>query len=105
MDNYQVKIGPVTYEIKEVHGLMDDGKTQALGGQISYEDCLIKLDADLEPQAHNVILWHEIVHGLMHYTGQGKLDDKEELVTALAYGIVGVLQDNPWLTKGKDNAP
>ncbi len=95
----KVKIGPVFYELKTVHGLMDDAKTQALGGQISYENCLIELDEDLEPQSKRIILWHEIVHGLLHGSGHSKLDDKEELVTALAYGIVSVLKDNPWLTE------
>jgi len=94
-----VKIGPVTYEIKVVRGLMDDAKNTKLWGQISYENCIIELEEDQNSSANRVILWHEIVHGLLQGSGHSKLDDKEDLVTALAYGIVGVLKDNPWLAE------
>lgn len=43
-------------------------------------------------------LLHEVAHAILHTQGREYAGDVEEMfVRALASGIVGVLQDNPWL--------
>ena len=45
-------------------------------------------------------LLHEIIHAVLHTQGREYAGDVEELfVRAIASGLVGVLQDNPWLAE------
>lgn len=88
-----VRIAGVEYEIKEVPGL-NDGVTLAYGN-INWDQCVIKLssDAGMSHQRKCVVLWHEILHGLLHRVGL-EPEDEEKLVELLAKGIYQVLQDN-----------
>lgn len=94
-----VKIGPILFEVVEEKGLVNGDKTRKLDGHIRYSDCRIEVEASMAPQAKRQTIWHEIVHGILNQAGYWK--QGEELVDALAYGIMSVLQDNPWLT-GKE---
>lgn len=88
-----IKIGPVTYRVKEVTGLHDRG--QELLGQIDYSQETIELRTEQGPTAKRVTLWHEIFHGIL--ANAGLSDHDERLIDALAYGLVSVLVDNPKL--------
>lgn len=87
-----VKIGPILYDVKETEGLADEDTT--LNGWIKYDSCEILIEAGLPDQVKQVTLWHEILHGILNQASQVY---NEELVEALAYGLVAVFQDNPGL--------
>jgi hypothetical protein len=93
----QIKIGPIVYELVDVAGLHDQEDRCKLDGHIRYGPCIIELEKNLSPQARCQVLWHEVLHAILAHAGYQKHDDC--LLDALAYGIMAVLQDNPWLVE------
>jgi len=93
----QIKIGGMVYQVVEVQGLTNGDKDTKLNGHIKYNDCEICVEAGLSPQAKLQTIWHEIVHGILTQSGAPK--QNELMIDALAYGIVDVLKNNPWLTE------
>ena len=87
-----VKIGGIVYDVVETSGLFDE--STKLNGHIEYQKTKIELESNMSAQCKKVILFHEILHGIMTQAG---LENDEKLVEILAYGLVGVLQDNPEL--------
>lgn len=83
-----IQIGAIAYELVETP--LDN-----LHGDISTIRCRIRIDADQDSQAKRVTLWHEIIHGILY--GAGLREHDEQVVDALAHGIVQVLRDNPQL--------
>jgi hypothetical protein len=90
-----VKIGPFDYEIVEIEGLRDESDGKKLDGWITHHNLTIKLEASLSPPIKRQTLWHEILHGIL--TKAGDREQNEWIMEALSFGIVEVLQDNPWL--------
>jgi Zn-dependent peptidase ImmA (M78 family) len=90
-----VKIGPIKYQIVEEPGLCNRDHDIILDGVISYSESKISIEANLLPQAKRHTLWHEVTHAILMQAGIVEHD--ERLVTALAYGIMDVLQKNPEL--------
>jgi hypothetical protein len=92
-----IKIGPVTYavtEVEDLHTHDDDGKRQWLHGEIRWANADIRVCAH---QAHDRVvttLWHEAVHGILEAAGQ---EHDESAVTALGFGLVQLVRDNPAL--------
>lgn len=87
-----VRIGGVEYTVCIVRGL-NDGQ-RMLAGQISYNDCVIEIEANGNHQYKCLSLWHEIMHGI---ETQEQLDlgaEKEKIIEAFARGVYQVLQDN-----------
>lgn len=90
----RIKIGGVDYTVEQVDGLRDGN--ESLNGWIQYNECKILVDAGLSPQRQRIVIWHEVVHGLLEHAGIEE-DRSEHMVVALGYGIVQALRDNPWL--------
>jgi len=90
-----VKIGGITYPISRVDDLRDE--SQKLDGWIRYRPYSIQLDSGIGEQGERVVLWHEILHGILTQAGISYEDEHESVLDALAYGISQVLQDNPVL--------
>ena len=89
----RIKIGAIDYPILDRDDLHDNHKP--LYGWIKFNTMEIILSTELGPQARYVVLWHEVVHGILNHAG---IDDSDEkLINALAYGVVQVLRDNPAL--------
>lgn len=87
----QIKIGSTTYLVIDREDLHDNHKT--LYGWIRHDTSEILIEKDVGPQKRYIVLWHEIVHGILHNAG---IEDHEErMVLALGHGIVQVLRDNP----------
>lgn len=90
-----IRINGVEYSI----GIVDDLRcgNQIAYGHISYEDCAIELSGT-DGTAHEkrcIILWHEILHGIIEGTALELDEETEERVCdALSRGIYQVLQDN-----------
>lgn len=93
-----VKIGPIKYEVKENPRY----KAENLVGQIMYYESVIEMQPDLSPQMRQVGLWHEIFHGILLQGGFREHD--ERLLDVLAYGVVRLLHDNPFLRDSNDPA-
>lgn len=87
-----VKIGGIVYDVKVTPNLCSD--TVRLNGHIKHDQTLIELDEAMSAQCMKVVLFHEILHGIANQAG---IEDDEKMVEVLAFGIVGVLQDNPEL--------
>lgn len=86
-----IKIGGIRYPVKIVDDLHDNHKE--LYGWIKYDKHEIHVSGDLDSQGRFVVLWHEIVHGILNNAGLPEND--ERMVDALAHGIMQVLLDNP----------
>lgn len=89
----RVKIGPMTYEIREQGEIKADDGT-ALIGEIDYVCLSIKLRECLPPPVRAVTLLHEIVHGVLKQAASEHVED-EGLVDCMAYGLYALIKDNP----------
>jgi hypothetical protein len=87
----RLRVGAIEYRVRIVARLLYED--EVVNGHISHDDCLIEVDAGLDPQTRAVTVWHEVLHALMVQRGMPEHD--EGLIDSLAYGIVGVLRDNP----------
>jgi hypothetical protein len=90
-----VRIGGVEYAINYVDNLRHGN--QAAYGHISFDDSVIELsDTDgTEHQKRCMILWHEIIHGIVEHANMDvSKSDEEAIVDTIAKGIYQVLQDN-----------
>jgi len=87
----EVKIGPVTYEIRE------EARTAVEGnyGSILYSDSLITLMPGQSPVQKQITLWHEMLHGILRAAGE--IEHDEKVIISLSHGIVQLLQENPAL--------
>jgi hypothetical protein len=96
-DGDVIRIGPLNYTVRIVDRLEDEDRS-ALNGRIRHDQCEILIDADINKQVQRVVLWHEVIHGIID--GQGGSDHDEGFVEMLAHEIVRVLQGNPELADG-----
>jgi len=91
----EIKIGQMKYKI-----LRMDGDTN--WGSHAYGKARICLDDEMVDEAVPFTLWHEILHAILYQAGcrQHTIDDEdhkllEQIVSALPFGLVQVLRDNP----------
>lgn len=90
-----VRIGGVEYEVKFVDYLSNG--TSLAYGHISYDDSVIELSgtAGTSHQKRCLILWHEIIHGIVEHANMVVAEsNEEEIVDTIAKGVYQVLQDN-----------
>lgn len=93
--NTELKIGPMVYKVLLVEDLRaDDGED--IFGKVVYGPCEIHLEAGNSQQVDRQTLWHEIVHIVLTQLGRRQ---KEDFVDSLAYSLMQVVQDNPWLAE------
>lgn len=99
VQNTELKVGPIVYKILWVEDLCSsDG--ESISGRVLYDMCEIHLEAGNSPQADRQTLWHEIVHIVLTHLGRDEnRKDREAFVDSLAYGLMQVVQDNPWLAE------
>ena len=93
----KVIVGPITYTIEEVLGLFalpdENEYEQPLLGECQQGKALIRLEEDQRDTVKYITLWHEIIHAIL--CGAGLADHDEQIVNAIAHGIVDVLERNP----------
>lgn len=92
-DGMHIRIGSVSYAVRLVEELAGDSR--ALYGDINYGRCRIRVSADMDAQVQRVTLWHEVLHGILN--NAAITEHPEQLIGALAHGIIQVLNDNPIL--------
>lgn len=90
-----IRIGGVEYRIGYVSNLRNEN--QIAYGHISFDDCCIELSAT-DGTGHEkrcIILWHEILHGIMESSNMElDIETEERVCNVLSRGIYQVLQDN-----------
>ena len=91
----EIKIGSIRYSIRKVENLRDGN--DHLFGKVTHSNSTIELDASLDDQQIKQTLWHEIFHVLRVQAGLPYFKLEEQIAEAFSYGLVGVLQDNPWI--------
>lgn len=90
-----VRIGGVEYAVTYVDNLRHG--SQAAYGHISFDDSVIELSGTdgTEHQKRCMILWHEIIHGIVEHANMDiPNSDEESIVDTIAKGVYQVLQDN-----------
>jgi hypothetical protein len=93
----KVRIGIYDYKIKEQAIIINDCHRE-LGGQIDYENLIIKLKTGLNDQHKKQTLWHELMHGIVReYNIDFENDEEEDIIDTLGTAIVQVLKDNKGL--------
>jgi len=85
-----VSIGGIKYSVKEIKELRDSDNSK-LDGVINYNKLTISIEADMSEDMKYIILWHEVIHGILN---QSDIPHKENLVATLGYGIYGFLRAN-----------
>ena len=93
-DHKTIRIGGIDYRVEYVPGLHEDGAK--LTGCISHNHTLIQIEADQAAPSMMQTLFHEILHAILEQAGQRE-GVSHKALAALAYGLVGVLRDSPWL--------
>ena len=89
-----IRIGPIDFKYVESELIVSNDAKQ-LDGKITYNKQQIEVASPYPEQYRRLVLWHEIVHGILNLAGRDC--DDEGLIDALAGGIVQVLRDNPQL--------
>lgn len=90
MTEPSIRIGPFVYDVLIVDDLRDGERR--LDGNITYDDCVIRINSRLCEQMRVEVLWHEVIHGILAQAGLRWDDNKIDI---LAHGLMRFRQDNP----------
>ena len=93
-----IRIGAIDFKVEEVERLIgsnSEGTNTYLNGRIKYEQALISVEKNVATAVKPAILWHECLHGLLDRAGYE--EHPEDVITALGYGLVEIIRDNPKL--------
>lgn len=79
----------IKHNINEMHLIDNDAECL---GMIDYKKQEISLRNDLMKDLRSVTLIHEILHGILEYTGNGELNKDEDLINRLSTAIYQVFK-------------
>lgn len=85
-----IRVGPLTYALIRDPALSDD---DAMGAWNAHR-LEIRLAEGLPPEREQIEAWHEVIHAILFAAGIEAAEHDEQLVRALAHGIVAALKDN-----------
>lgn len=91
----KLNIGGVEHMILHPATVTDGRKS--LYGRIDYGDCTISISSSESGgyEQKCVVMLHEALHGIVHQAALNfKKDSEERIITALAFGVYRLLQDN-----------
>lgn len=91
LDGLTIRMGVLDYAV-QVEQDLRSSEDSKLYGEILYGAGTIRVDASAKPAFQAVVLWHELVHGLLEQAGQ---EQSEATCNAIAFGLVQLLRDNP----------
>lgn len=88
----QVQIGPIRYRVEHTYPLIArDG--ELLYGEIAYEEAVIRVSSRAADSLVPVILWHEILHGMITQAGL-KVENEEQVCEALSHMLADFMERN-----------
>ena len=90
-----VKIGGLKFKVKEVVGLVDGDN--GLLGEINYTNQIIRLEKFNEPFHKDLVMLHEVMHGLITLGINAELGSDEPFIRSLSHGLYALMRDNPKL--------
>lgn len=79
-----IKICGIPYQIIEKECIEGNGR---VCGEITYDECIIKMREGMHPDYYNQTLIHEVVHGMLVMIGRNDLSEDETFVQSLALAI------------------
>ena len=88
-----IVISPLTYVVEQVTDLYHKGTP--VFGVFDPSKLIIQIEQNMPEQRKPITLWHEVLHAILNHVERKDVD--EDIMTILAFGIVGVLQTNPTL--------
>lgn len=88
-----IKVGPITYDIRLLDGLLDGERN--IFGSITFRTETIDVESDMAPDEQRQTVLHEMVHIMLTHIGQRNHD--EVLVDGLSYALFDVIRSNPEL--------
>jgi hypothetical protein len=91
----RVIVGGVIYKVDFVDRIID--AEHEFDGLIEYATARIQIATGADPQFERAVLLHELVHALLKHAGQNSGDEK--VVTALGYGLLALIRQNPDLMR------
>lgn len=79
-----VKICGIPYQIIDKECIEGSGR---VCGEITYDECVIKMREGMNPDYYRQTLIHEVVHGMLVMIGRNDLSEDETFVQSLALAI------------------
>ena len=95
MKNDKINILGINYYLEEKDIVSDDLNCC---GQIDYQQLKIQIKKDLAEEMKKITLIHEILHGILHSTGNEELNNNEDLINRLSTSIYQIFKSNHTLT-------
>ncbi len=85
----------IPYRVEKPDRITVDGVNG--DGSVTYNTSLIEIVDGMPVEVERVVLFHELMHAVFKAQGQTKYRKDENLLDAIAHGIVEVLRANPQL--------
>lgn len=98
-----VKVMGVTYTIEMKDRITTDGRN--VDGEITYNSGLIEIVEGMPLAVEQRVVIHELIHAVFCAQGHNDFRMDENLVDAVANGMVQLLQDNPDLAQYLFSSP
>jgi hypothetical protein len=90
-----VKIGGLRFALKEERDIYAD--EQKIDGDINYKNQTIRLEKVNPPETKDMILLHEILHGMFTLGINRDMGNDENFIMVVGYQLYSVMRDNPKL--------
>lgn len=89
----QIKVGPVTYSVKEESFIEIDGNRNYQGA-CRYTDTRIEILEEISGERKNDVLIHELTHAIFYEAGFEEQD--EDMINRVAKVLHQVIKENDW---------
>lgn len=89
----KAKIGPYTYQLKEVDNLRADDGGDLYGHCLHHEHAIL-INNNMKPDRKPVIVMHECFHALFEVAGI-QTKDEEQIILSLSPALIDFLKRNP----------
>lgn len=97
-----IKIGWREYTVREGEDKRNS-EGEFLMGEIDYDKHVIFLDNTLLPDEKKCAFLHEVVHGIFYSQVHTEWRKDEDLVSAIAEGLMNLTRDNPDLFRVQED--
>lgn len=90
-----VRVFGIPYTVERQDRITVDG--QNADGCITYNTASIEIVDGMPIEVERVVVLHEVLHAVFKGQGQNVLRRDEDLIEAVAHGVIQVIRDNPQL--------